>query len=58
MGGWGVHSEVMANLLYGLILYDPVRYQEAMLPAVRYLESVQNDGKLSHLQPEPLEKGC
>lgn len=42
MGGWGVHPEVVANLLYGILLYDPMRYREALHCGARYLESVQN----------------
>lgn len=42
MGGWGVHPEVVANLLYGLLLYDPVRYQQAIHRGIAYLEDVQN----------------
>ncbi|MEO7145849.1 MAG: prenyltransferase/squalene oxidase repeat-containing protein, partial [Bryobacteraceae bacterium] len=42
MGGWGTHPEVVANLLYGLWLYDPVRYSVALRRSVTYLERVQN----------------
>ena len=41
MGGWGIHPEVVANLLFGLWLYDPVRYRESLHRSVRYLEAVQ-----------------
>jgi hypothetical protein len=41
MGGWGVHSEVVANLLYGLLLYDPERFDGALHRAITYLEKVQ-----------------
>jgi squalene-hopene/tetraprenyl-beta-curcumene cyclase len=48
MGGWGVHPEVVANLLYGLCLYDPARYGEPLRRSVQYLEKVQNaDGSWS-----------
>jgi hypothetical protein len=39
----GVHPDVVANLLYGLILYDPERYHDVLLRAVPYLEAVQDD---------------
>ncbi len=42
MGGWGVHPEVVANMLYGLLLYDAERYREALHRGVRYLEAVQD----------------
>jgi hypothetical protein len=42
MGGWGIHPEVVANLLYGLCLYDPARYREPLRRSVHYLEKVQN----------------
>ncbi|HWU89461.1 MAG TPA: hypothetical protein VN253_19505 [Kofleriaceae bacterium] len=41
MGGWGVHPEVVANFLYGLILVDPVRYAQPLQQGARYLKSVQ-----------------
>lgn len=43
MGGWGVHPEVVANLAYGLILYDPIRYQDPLLRASAYLEGAQDE---------------
>ncbi len=42
MGGSGVHVEVVANLLYGLLLYDPQRYRHALHRAVHYLEGTQS----------------
>ncbi len=39
----GVHPDVVANLLYGLILYDPERYHRELLRAVSYLESSQDE---------------
>ena len=48
MGGWGIHPEVVANLLYGLCLYDPARYREPLRRSVQYLEKAQNpDGSWS-----------
>jgi hypothetical protein len=48
MGGWGIHPEVVANLLYGLCLYDAVRYREPLRRSIQYLEKVQNpDGSWS-----------
>jgi len=48
MGGWGIHPEVVANLLYGLCLYDPTRYRAPLHRSVKYLEKVQNaDGSWS-----------
>lgn len=48
MGGWGTHPEVVANLLYGLLLYDPARYREPLRRSVPYLEKIQNpDGSWS-----------
>jgi hypothetical protein len=48
MGGWGVHPEVVANLLYGLLLYDPERYRAALHKGTEYLERAQNaDGSWS-----------
>jgi squalene-hopene/tetraprenyl-beta-curcumene cyclase len=41
MGGWGVHPEVMANLLWGLMLAHGRRYRGPLLRAASYLESVQ-----------------
>lgn len=43
MGGWGIHPEVVANLLYGLILCNPVRYQGPLIRAVTYLELAQHE---------------
>jgi squalene-hopene/tetraprenyl-beta-curcumene cyclase len=43
IGGAGVHPDVVANLLMGLLLYDPVRYRHALLRAVPYLESMQEE---------------
>jgi hypothetical protein len=42
MGGWGVHPEVVCNLLYGLLLYDPLRYQDALHRAVAYVGKTQD----------------
>jgi hypothetical protein len=42
MGGWGIHPEVVANLLYGLCLYDPTRYRAPLHRSVTYLERVQS----------------
>jgi hypothetical protein len=41
MGGWGVHPEVVANFLYGLLLADPVRYAQPLQMGADYLRSVQ-----------------
>lgn len=41
MGGAGVHPEVVANLLAGLLLYDPARYDRSLERGVAYLESAQ-----------------
>ncbi|MBF2063171.1 MAG: hypothetical protein IGS39_01870 [Calothrix sp. C42_A2020_038] len=43
MGGGGIHPEVVANLLYGLILYNQSLYQNILLRATKYLEKVQNE---------------
>jgi len=43
MGGTGVHPEVVANFMYGLILYDPARYHGALSRSVPYFESVQDE---------------
>jgi squalene-hopene/tetraprenyl-beta-curcumene cyclase len=43
IGGLGMHPEVVANLLQGVLLYDPTRYRQALLRAVPYLESVQEE---------------
>ena len=43
IGGIGVHPDVVANLLQGLLHYDPVRYRSALQGAVPYLESVQDE---------------
>jgi squalene-hopene/tetraprenyl-beta-curcumene cyclase len=42
-GGWGVHPEVVANLLYGLLLYDPVRYRDPLRRASAYLLAMQQE---------------
>lgn len=39
----GVHPEVVSNLLYGLILYDPAKFRDQLLKAVTYLETVQDE---------------
>jgi hypothetical protein len=41
---WGVgpDTEVVANLFYGLVIYDPNRFSRVIKNAVSYLESVQN----------------
>ncbi len=41
---WGVgpDTEVVANLFYGLAVYDPKRFSRVINNAVSYLESVQN----------------
>ncbi|TMQ14059.1 MAG: hypothetical protein E6J90_03095 [Deltaproteobacteria bacterium] len=41
MGGWGVHPEVVANFLYGLLLVDRDRYAQALQQGSDYLRSVQ-----------------
>ncbi len=38
MGGWGIHPEVVANLLYGLLLFDPTRYRAPLHRSATYLE--------------------
>ena len=43
IGGAGVHPDVVANLLQGLLLYGPDRYRAAMLRALAYLESTQDE---------------
>jgi Squalene-hopene cyclase C-terminal domain len=43
IGGAGIHPDVVANLLLGLLRYDAIRYRQAMRGAVSYLESVQDD---------------
>ncbi|HEX6290599.1 MAG TPA: hypothetical protein VFZ66_15525 [Herpetosiphonaceae bacterium] len=44
IGGSGVHPDVVANLVYGLLLYNPVRYQAPLMRSVRYFEAVQDPG--------------
>jgi Squalene-hopene cyclase C-terminal domain len=39
----GVHPDVVSNLLYGLILYDPAQFRDHLLKAVTYLEMVQDE---------------
>lgn len=39
----GVHPDVVSNLLYGLILYDPAQFRDHLLQAVTYLETVQDE---------------
>lgn len=41
--GDGVHPDVVANLLYGLLIYDPMRYRQALLHGTAYLEIVQDE---------------
>jgi squalene-hopene/tetraprenyl-beta-curcumene cyclase len=43
IGGVGVHPEVVANLLQGILLYDPARYRQALRRTIPYLESVQDE---------------
>ncbi|HSH79238.1 MAG TPA: hypothetical protein VLA19_11990 [Herpetosiphonaceae bacterium] len=43
IGGLGVHPDVVANLVYGLILYDATRYQDALVGGITYLEEAQGD---------------
>jgi len=43
MGGWGVHSEVVANLLSGILLYDRERFDQQLRQSARYLVSVQEE---------------
>jgi squalene-hopene/tetraprenyl-beta-curcumene cyclase len=42
MGGWGIHTEVVANLLYGLLLYSPERFIVALNRAIPYFEATQH----------------
>jgi hypothetical protein len=42
MGGWGVHAEVVFNLLYGLLLYDRERYAEPLARATTFLRTSQD----------------
>jgi hypothetical protein len=42
IGGRGIHADAVANLLYGLILYDPVRYQVPLARSVTYFETAQD----------------
>ena len=44
VGGAGIHPDVVANLVQGLLAYDGVRYRDVMLHAVAYLESAQDGG--------------
>lgn len=39
----GVDPDVVSNLLYGLILYDPAQFRDHLLKAVTYLETVQDE---------------
>jgi len=39
----GVHPDVVANLLYGLLLYNPDRYRAALRHAVAYFASAQDE---------------
>jgi hypothetical protein len=41
IGGGGVHPDVVANLLYGLLLYDPDRYCVPLRRGVSYLAETQ-----------------
>jgi hypothetical protein len=41
VGGAGVHAEVVANLLGGLLLHQPERYAERLIQGLRYLEMSQ-----------------
>lgn len=44
MGGVGVHPEVVANLLAGLLLADPDRYATCLADGLAYLDAVQEPG--------------
>jgi len=41
--GRGAHPDVVGNLLYGLLLYDRLRYHHEILRTVAYLEAVQDE---------------
>jgi squalene-hopene/tetraprenyl-beta-curcumene cyclase len=41
--GAGPHNEVIANLLYALVLYDSERYAEVIQHGIAYLETQQDD---------------
>jgi squalene-hopene/tetraprenyl-beta-curcumene cyclase len=41
MGGWGVHTEVVANLLYGLLVYHRERFLSAVVRTIPYFEGTQ-----------------
>lgn len=42
-GSGGVHPDVVANLLAGLILYDAARYRSDLIKAAAYLEAAQDE---------------
>ncbi len=44
IGGTGVHPEVVANLLVGLLYYDPARFAPHLRRGVGYLERTQDPG--------------
>jgi Squalene-hopene cyclase C-terminal domain len=44
IGGTGVHPEVVANLLVGLLYYDPARFAHHLQRGVGYLERTQDPG--------------
>jgi squalene cyclase len=38
----GVHPDVVSNLVSGILMYEPKRYQDDLLRAATYLEAVQD----------------
>jgi hypothetical protein len=44
IGGTGIHPEVVANLLVGLLYYDPARFAHHLQRGVGYLERTQDPG--------------
>src|SRR5438046_10686134 len=40
---WGIHAEVVANLHYGLLIYDRFRYQKPVSRGTSFLRRVQSD---------------